>query len=136
MKTNTTLKTLAIVLLVLSSAKMYAQDDLLAMNTVSNNTANEQVAAYLSQEDKVRISDFTPGLFTASASAHVRTVNPIVMKIFFYDIKGDLAMEESMKLNSGMNELNIDMSSLEKGTYVVQFYSNEGSALRRIVKKD
>jgi hypothetical protein len=124
-------KTLAIFLLALSAGKLHAQSDMIAYINEIPHTAT-----FTSSEEHVAVSDFSFAPTTNIAKINVRTVNPLKLRVFFYNITGELAKEEYVNLNSGSNELNLDISNLLKGIYIVQFYSKEGSAIRKIVKAD
>ena len=47
---------------------------------------------------------------------------------------GNMAKQEAYDLVKGSNELKVNTDNLDVGVYMVQFYSANGSALRRIVK--
>jgi hypothetical protein len=49
-------------------------------------------------------------------------------------MNGDFVNEETYPLNSGINELKLNVDDLTKGAFMVQFYTNEGSAVRRFIK--
>lgn len=137
MKTiSTPLKTLAIILMVSFFGKLYAQDDLVAVNESNWSQFSNEIAASSAPAEKVRISDFAPNLKLNTAIIRLKSANNIPMRVNFYDCRGELAMEQFLNLNSGSNEFSIDMSQLPKGTYIVQFYSNEGSAIRKITKSN
>ena len=122
-------------LLIAVSATTKAQSDLLAINTVTSSIPSEVIARY-NAEEKIRISDFTPNPANSNTIVNVNCVNPTPMKVKFFTLNGDMAKEESYNLEKGMNELNVDLNGLAKGIYMVQFYSREGSAVRKVVKPD
>lgn len=122
-------------LLIAVSATTKAQSDLLAINTVTSSIPSEVIARY-NAEEKIRISDFTPNPANSNTIVNVNCVNPTPMKVKFFTLNGDMAKEESYNLEKGMNELNVDLNGLAKGIYMVQFYSSEGSAVRKVVKPD
>lgn len=138
MKTNVTLKaslkTAAIILVVLlCSGKIYGQSDQIAYHIAAGSNYSDITIKPLEQEN-ISVSDFITRIGTHETQIHIRSLNPVPMKVRVYSLTGDLAKEESVSLNSGSNELNIDMDNLQEGVYIVQFYSKEGSAIRRIVK--
>ncbi|MDB5229134.1 MAG: hypothetical protein JWN78_3327 [Bacteroidota bacterium] len=128
------LQTVAIILMVICYGKANAQSDLLASlySSVPNNISTRFT------EENVKVSDLIldPTSAIASAMVNVNSINPITMKIRIFMNNGNLVKEESFSLNSGSNELNVEMNDLAKGVYIVQLYSNEGSAVRKIIKMD
>ncbi len=128
------LPTLAITLMVVCFGKTYAQDDLLAYSSPSTNPNN--ITTRFTVEEHVKVSDFFANQTSSNPTVSVKSMNPIQMKVRIFMTNGDLVKEELLDLNSGLNEVNLDMEDLTKGIYMVQFYSKEGSALRRIVKMD
>ncbi len=135
MKTSYIIKALLMILLIACASKMKAQSDLLAMNTITSSIPSEVIARY-NAEEKIRISDFTPNPANNNTIVNVNCVNPTPMKVKFFTLNGDMAKEESYNLERGTNELNVDLNGLAKGIYLVQFYSTEGSAVRKVVKPD
>jgi hypothetical protein len=49
-------------------------------------------------------------------------------------MSGELEKEEAHSVENGLNDLRLDLSELSAGVYMVQFYTREGSALRRYIK--
>lgn len=134
MKTNI-LKALSLMLLITCFGKMNAQSDLLAVNTVSSvNTATDLYKS----EDKVVISDFKriAGNEVNVPVVTVKAESSVTMQVRIFTLNGDLAKEESHAVENGVNDVKVDMSDLSQGVYMVQFYTNEGSALRRFVKSN
>ena len=128
-------KILLLFVLVASIGNINAQNDLLAINT---EPVPYSVAAVFAAQEKIKISEFMPNVSTNSSSSlvSVKCLMPLTMKVKVFNLKGEMAIEESRELATGLNEFSVDMSNLEKGMYMVQFYSKEGSAVRRYMKLD
>jgi len=122
-------------ILLVSVGKMKAQSDLLAINTVP---VPSSVAAVYATDEKIRISEFMPNETTNSNSSFVsvKCMVPVVLKVKVFNMNGQMAKEETHNLGTGVNEFSVDMNGLAKGMYMVQFYSKEGSAVRRFMKID
>ena len=128
-------KILLLFVLVASIGNINAQNDLLAINT---EPVPYSVAAVFAAQEKIKISEFMPNVSTNSSRTlvSVKCLIPLTMKVKVFNLKGEMAIEESRELATGLNEFSVDMSNLEKGMYMVQFYSKEGSAVRRYMKLD
>jgi hypothetical protein len=129
------LQTLPLVLFLICFGSVKAQgnmeDDFFAyVNTVSTP------ATSTASPDRIRVSDLSPSPSNASTSVNIRSLNPVTMKIRYYSITGDLVKEEAASLNSGLNHVSLDLNDMAKGIYIVQFYSKEGSAVRKIFKTE
>ena len=135
MKTNI-LKTLSLILVLTCFGKANAQSDLFAMNTTSATAAN--VADLYKSDDKVVISDFKriAGNENNAPVVTVKAETSVSMQVRIFTLNGDLAKEESHAVENGVNDVKVDMSDLSQGVYMVQFYTKEGSALRRFVKNN
>lgn len=134
MKTNIS-KALTLVLLLVCFGKMNAQSDLLAVNTVTPVNA---AADLFKSDDKVVISDFKrmAGNEDFVPVVTVKSESSVTMQVRVFTLNGDLAKEESHEVENGVNDIKLDMSDLSQGVYMVQFYTKEGSALRRFVKNN
>src|SRR3954462_7461740 len=98
------LQTLAISLMVICFGKANAQNDMLATLTPNNISTRFT-------EENVKVSDLILDQTSATASAmvNVNSINPISMKVRIFMINGDLVKEELYNLNSGSNELNVEV---------------------------
>lgn len=132
MKTNI-MKILCVIALVACFGKMNAQSDLLAINTVSKVSVPADITAMISEE-KIKVSDFIQNPANNASLVRVNCNVPVTMQVKVFTMDGDMAKEETHTLNSGMNDLNVSLDNLAVGTYMVQFYSKEGSAVRRFIK--
>lgn len=134
MKTNI-LKALSLTLLIATFGTMNAQSDLFAMNTAPSSAT---VADLFRSDDKVVISDFkrVAGTEMNTPVVSVKAEANVTMQVRIFTLNGELAKEEAHALENGVNDLKVDMSELTQGVYMVQFYTNEGSALRRFVKNN
>ena len=128
------LRTLIFLLLGSYFGRMNAQSDLLAVNSVTKESVPNEIIAKYNAEEKVKISDFMPNPANSNSMVSVNCINPVTIKVRFFTMNGDLAKEESHNMDKGVSTLNLDMNGLEKGIYMVQFYSKEGSAVRRLMK--
>ncbi len=120
-------------LLINSFGNVHAQSDLIAMNTVSGKSST--VDLYSSNE-KILISDFKRAIGSEEVASviSVKAEDPIMMNVRVFNTAGDLAKEEIHSLQSGLTDLNVDLSNLSQGVYMIQFYTKDGSALRRFIK--
>ncbi len=125
-------KILFVAMLVAFSGKIKAQSDLLADNApyVSAN-----IASLYKSDDKITISELMASQHN-NTQVSVKCAVPLTVQVKVFNMDGNMAKQESHTLNKGVNELNINMDDLAAGTYMVQFYSKEGSAVRRLVKAD
>jgi hypothetical protein len=132
MKTNI-LNTLALIVLTTCFAKTYAQSDLFAMNTIATPAS---VAALYQSNEKVAISDFTLAAQVNTPQIAVKSTDNVSMQVRIFSLSGELAKEETHDLASGVNNVTVNMNDLAQGVYMVQFYTKDGSALRRFVKNN
>ena len=123
--------TLFLILLVASFGTINAQSDLLADNTVY---APSNIAALYKSDEKITISEFMPNQTNNSSLVSVKCATPVTVQVKVFKMDGNMAKQESHSLDKGVSELNINMNDLAAGMYMVQFYSKEGSAVRRFVK--
>lgn len=125
-------KILLLLLLLASGTSIYAQSDLLLSNTVA---APDNVLTMFKSEDKISFSDFMPNQTYANTSVSVKCAVPVNIQVKFFNLDGNMAKLQNYSLDKGLNELNMQLDDLETGTYMVQFYSKEGSAVRRFIKE-
>ena len=135
MKSNS-LKILSLLILVTLFGKMNAQSGLLAVNSINNVQAPNQEAALYNEQEKIRIGDITEDPANSKSLVRINSLLQLTMQVKVFDMNGDLAKIETHNLNNGINDLKVDMGSLAAGTYIVQFYTKEGSAIRRFVKNN
>jgi hypothetical protein len=128
------LKTLSLIVLVTCFGKMNAQSDLLALNAVNTISVPAEVAALYGNEEKIKVSDFTQNPISNSTLVRVKCATAVTMQVKVFNLNGDMAKEETHTLNGGTSDVTVDMDSLAAGTYMVQFYTKEGSAVRRFIK--
>ena len=128
------INTLPLTVLLVYFGNVNAQSDLLAFTEVNSASIPVEIAAKFNAEEKIKISDFIPNPASNVSTVTVNCVNPVSMKVKFFSMSGDLAKEELLNLVSGVNELKVDMNGLAKGIYMVQLYSKDGSAVRRVMK--
>ena len=126
-------KILSLLLLIASFGMVNAQSDLLADNVVS---APSNIAALYKSDEKITISEFMPNETHNSSLVSIKCLTPLTVQVKIFKMDGNMAKIESHTLDKGVSELSIDMNDLAAGMYMVQFYSKEGSAVRRFVKPD
>jgi methionine-rich copper-binding protein CopC len=119
-------------MLVAFSGKIKAQSDLLADNAPY---VPANIASLYKSDDKITISELMASQHN-NTQVSVKCAVPLTVQVKVFNMDGNMAKQESHTLNKGVNELNINMDDLAAGTYMVQFYSKEGSAVRRLVKAD
>lgn len=112
---------------------VHAQSDLLADNTV---TAPANLSTLYKSNDKITISELMPNLTNETSMVNIKCTVPMNVQIKFFNMDGNMVKQESYTLDKGVNELNVNASNLSAGIYMVQFYSKEGSAVRRFVKSN
>ena len=110
----------------------FAQSDLLADNTTY---APSNIVALYRSDDKITFSELLQNENNTSQLT-VKCANPTTVQVKIFKMDGNMAKQESRSLDKGINELNLNMDNLAAGTYMVQFYSSEGSAVRRVVKSN
>ena len=124
---------LLLILLFTSIGKINAQSDLLTDNTVPVSSNIDSIYA---NDEKISIIEFMPTEMAniTSSLVSVKCLVPITMKVNVFNMNGQMAKDEIRNLAVGINQFSVDMSNLAKGMYMVQFYSEEGSAVRRFIK--
>lgn len=129
-------KSLALIVLISTITKLNAQNGLLAINTVNTVQSPNKEAALFNDEEKIRISDITEDPANKSSLVRINSVMQLTMQVKVFDMNGDLAKIETHTVNSGVTDVNVDLNSLAAGTYMIQFYTKEGSAIRRFIKNN
>lgn len=107
----------------------FAQNDLLAEN-VSMSAAN--VASLHQTDEKITFGDLIQNKNNSKLS--VNATSPTTMQVKYFSLSGNMAKKETVTIEAGNNELEVNMDNLEAGVYMVQFYTAQGSAVRRVVK--
>lgn len=124
-------KTILFVFLIVCFGITKAQDQLI---TDENEFATADLSKMPQDTDqKIRISNFYQNADNASA-IRIKCPSTVTLKVKFFTMNGDLAKEDMYSLESGNNELVLNENGLNQGAYMVQFYTNKGSALRRYTK--
>ena len=125
------LKTLTLLILIVCSGKLKAQNELLSLNTAPAINTKSYAA-----DDILVISDFKSMAESRKNMpvVTVRSTNAATMHVRIFTMNGELEKEESRMIDDGMNDVEVDMSDLSAGVYMVQFYTKDGSALRRFLK--
>ncbi len=113
----------------LLSGKVMAQGDLIAENRVSNAYDFDRSGA-----QKMEISNILENVNDNSPVVRIESANESLIKVRVFTTGGDVALEDLYKLDNDVTELSLNFSKLSAGTYMVQFYNNNTSALRRYVK--
>ena len=125
-------KTLFSILLVASFGTLKAQSDLLADNTAY---APSNIVALYHNDEKITFSELMPKQEQENTSqVTVKCASATKVQVKYFNIDGNMAKQELRTLDKGVNELDINTTDLAAGMYMVQFYSSEGSAVRRLVK--
>ncbi|HNE49840.1 MAG TPA: T9SS type A sorting domain-containing protein [Chitinophagales bacterium] len=129
MKHLTNLFLLVILMIVCSSAQ--AQSELIADNAV---IAPSNLSSLIKSNDKITISELMSDIVTEKPIINVRCAVPLNVQVKYFNLEGNLIKKDSYDLDKGVSELNVNAEGLAEGTYMVQIYSKEGSAVRRFVK--
>ncbi len=124
-------KTLFLIVLFATIGTMNAQSELIADNTAYSPS---NIASLYKSDDKITISDFMPNLTNNSTLVSVKCLVPLTVQVKVFSIDGNMAKAESHSLDKGVSEINVDINDLAAGSYMIQFYTKEGSAVRRFVK--
>lgn len=94
------------------------------------------VSANIDAKNEFSISEFMPNPALNTSIVNINTVNPTTIEVAVYGIDGSLIKEMKQDLDIGSNEFHMDISSLARGTYFVQFNSKEGRHMRKLIKLD
>ena len=86
------------------------------------------------KEEKFKVSDIKTDYLNNTIRVNVNCSSSAIMKVKIFGMNGEMATEATHSLQIGNNELLLNEDNLSAGTYMVQFYTSEGSALRRFVK--
>jgi len=116
-------------MIVCSSAQ--AQSELIADNAV---IAPSNLSSLIKSNDKITISELMSDIVTEKPIINVRCAVPLNVQVKYFNLEGNLIKKDSYDLDKGVSELNVNAEGLAEGTYMVQIYSKEGSAVRRFVK--
>lgn len=108
-----------------------AQSDLTADNTT---IAPSNLAAIFKSNDNVTIGELMASNVADKPLVNIKCNTPTNVQVKFFNMDGNMVKQESYALTIGVNELNVNAADLSAGTYMVQFYSKDGSAVRRLVK--
>ncbi|HQV78627.1 MAG TPA: T9SS type A sorting domain-containing protein [Chitinophagales bacterium] len=106
----------------------FAQSDLLAENV----SMSASTFANFQNEDKITFSDLIQQKNKTQLT--VNTSTPTTIQVKYFNISGNMAKQETASLNKGLNEVDVNLDNLANGVYMVQFYTTQGSVVRRIVK--
>lgn len=106
----------------------FAQSDLLAENV----SMSASTFANFQNEDKITFSDLIQQKNKTQLT--VNTSTPTTIQVKYFNISGNMAKQETASLNKGLNEVDVKLDNLANGVYMVQFYTTQGSVVRRIVK--
>lgn len=120
-----------LLLLLLMSGITYAQSELVAENA---SFTPSNAAALFKSDDKITISEFVQDLTNANPTVNVKCQIPLAVQVKVFNMDGNMAKLETYQLEKGLTELNLKLDDLAAGSYMVQIYSKEGSAVRRFVK--
>lgn len=82
------------------------------------------VVALVNKTSGVVISSFMPTIVKGNATLLISSAERVPVNINITDILGRIVVKSSVVLNQGSNQLNIDCSQLQKGTYQITGYSN------------
>jgi len=106
----------------------FSQSDLLAENV----SMSASTFANFQNEDKITFSDLIQQKNKTQLT--VNTSTPTTIQVKYFNISGNMAKQETASLNKGLNEVDVNLDNLANGVYMVQFYTTQGSVVRRIVK--
>jgi len=84
--------------------------------------------------EKFQLSNIIP-VSASEQFVKVQILKPLELKVKVFTMNGVMALEETHDLQSGTTQVSLNFSTLQSGYYMVQFYTQDGSALRRYIKK-
>ncbi len=120
-----------LVTLMIVCSKVQAQSELIADNAV---VAPSNLSSLFKSNEKITISELMSDIASERPIINVRCAVPLNVQVKYFNLDGNLVKKDSYDLEKGVNELNVNAEGLVDGTYMVQIYSKEGSAVRRFVK--
>ncbi|MCB0507323.1 MAG: T9SS type A sorting domain-containing protein [Bacteroidetes bacterium] len=106
-----------------------AQSELFAGNVQFSPSS---ISSFAQSPDKITFSELIQD--NDNMQVNVQTQSPTKVQVKYFNMTGNMAKQETYDLVKGSNELKVNTDNLDAGVYMVQFYSANGSALRRIVK--
>lgn len=124
-------KTILLTLFLVNFVKVNAQQEERLFTDILLAT-NAQM--FFDKSEKFQVSDIISNYMDNTLRVHVNCISPATMKIKIFKMNGEMANEVMHLLEIGNNELLLNSDGLSAGTYMVQFYTSEGSALRRFIK--
>ena len=131
------IKTLILIILLHCCGSMVAKTDILSgIQTINPLSAQIGVAEAIAIEEKLKISTSIPNPLNNNPQFNVESKSLTEMKVRIFSMHGDIIRDELHTLITGITVLTLDIQDLASGTYMIQFYTNEGSVLRRIVKME
>jgi hypothetical protein len=120
-----------LIALIAVAGKVQAQSELIADNAVISPS---NLTSLIKSNDKITISELMSDIASEKPIINVRCAVPLNVQVKYFNLDGNLVKKDSYDLDKGVNELNVNAEGLVEGTYMVQIYSKEGSAVRRFVK--
>ncbi|MDB5226722.1 MAG: hypothetical protein JWN78_915 [Bacteroidota bacterium] len=126
-------KILILSMFFLFSGKMKAENDLLTLNTevLKRNIPDISRSA---EDQKFSIVSFIEHGTNNTSRVKINCADDQLLKIRVFNMNGEMAREESYLLHGGESDFQFDFNNLPSGHYMVQFYTKDGSAVRRFIK--
>jgi hypothetical protein len=87
------------------------------------------------QQSSFYIGEVFPNPTAGTAHVMINTASDELLNLNIMDIKGQLMGRHQLKLNSGQQTIEMPVTSLEQGIYVLQFNSENKSFTRRLIVK-
>ena len=87
-------------------------------------------------EELIRIGSIFRNEQTNSSKIKITSSSPLSLNVKFFKMNGDMVKEDTYNLSIGMNEVPIKEDGLQPEAYIIQFYTGEGSAIRRFIKQN
>lgn len=109
--------------------------------TLANESANpltrlETIEGKLSQEQKLKEAAFIwPNPVTDGVNVSIYSHTDTYVKLILFDIKGALILAESKQLNSGINQLHVNLSQFPAGVYTLQSVWGKNNKVIKLIKR-
>jgi hypothetical protein len=97
-------------------------------------THSRIVQAKISSGEKLTISEFMPNPASSLTSVIISSVEAMSVNISIYTLDGSKVKDMNFDIEQGDANLQLEVGSLAKGTYMVQLQTKLGTQIRKLVK--
>jgi len=92
------------------------------------------VASVQTISNKTSLVNIYPNPVNNSATVNINTTQSTNAQMTIVSVAGQLIYTQNISLNAGQNTVNINTSSLEKGTYILKITQNKQVTVKRFIK--